>query len=105
MNRNKRVVRVIYHHREQEDRDYYEDRGLRNYMVMILPKSFDPQKEGAYEMRIDGGVNLAGNYTTCVGFHANNCTIEKPTIKDYLELSMALKYKHAYKSKNERRRG
>lgn len=105
MNRHKRIAKVVYKGVQYEEYDDYEGMRLRNYMVLILPKSFNPNRQGVQEIRVDGGVNLAGKYTTSVGYSSDKCTIEKPSIRDYLELSMALKYKDAYKSKNERRRG
>lgn len=101
MIRHKRVVKVIYNDITYDEKDEDTTR-LRNYMVLILPKNFDPKCK---KLLVEGGINFVGSFTTGVGFNSNICTIVKPSPKDYLELALAMKYKHAYKSKNERRRG
>lgn len=97
MRKHKKIVRIRYKHiRTVTD-------SFRPYMVLILPPTFNPQE--TCTLKIEGGINLAGDFTTCVGYNSAQCTIEKPTLKDYLELSLAMKYKYDYKSEYRKRRG
>ena len=97
MNKHKRIARVIYNNGVR--RMLENGTVLRNYMVLILPKGFKPKDNTIYNLDIEGGINLVGDYTTSIGYNSGKCRIEKPTVQDYLELAWAMKYKHAYKKR------
>ena len=106
MNRHKRIARVVYKDVEEEEPlDRIDGNLLRSYMVLVLPDSFNPQDKLCSQINVVGGINLAGDFTTCVGYNAAKCVIQKPTLKDYLELSNALKYGYSYNSVHRKRRG
>jgi hypothetical protein len=96
MKKHKRIARITYKHIGAVTDS------LRPYMVLILPPTFNPQE--TCSLKVEGGLNLAGDFTTFVGYNSA-CTIEKPTLKDYLELSLAMKYRYDYKSEYRKRRG
>ena len=103
MNRHKRIARIIYRDVEEEKPLDSYGNVLRPYMVLALPNSFNPQDKLCDQINVIGGINLAGDFTTCVGYNATKCVVQKPTLKDYLELSNALKYGYSYN--NRKRRG
>ena len=79
----KNIVKIIY-----------KDVPLkRNFMIVQLPKNMNLNdiEETYTTLEILGGINLANNFTTVIGFEKDNCIITKPNMQEYLQLMLMMK--------------